>query len=257
MKAFAIDMDGTVYHGGRPIPGATDFIAWLRSSGVPFRFLTNNSSHGRRFYAERLCGMGLQAEEREILTSATATARYLTSERAGEKVFPVCVPDVVAELEAAGVEISYDDPDIVLLGFDTTADYGRINRAYRLLMGGCSFVATHPDDLCPAEDGYDIDIGPFIRMFTEMCGKDAVVIGKPSQRMLEMAALDMGVRPEDVIMVGDRLYTDIRMACDAGTESIAVLTGEATPESIEASPYRPTYVCQSVADIPHLGIDLR
>ena len=94
-------------------------------------------------------------------------------------------------------------------------------------------------------------------MFTEMCGKDAVVIGKPSRRMLEMAALDMGVRPEDVIMVGDRLYTDIRMACDAGTESIAVLTGEATPESIEASPYRPTYVCQSVADIPHLGIDLR
>lgn len=257
MKAFAIDMDGTVYHGGRPIPGATDFISWLRESGVPFRFLTNNSSHGREFYAQRLNRMGFDVTENDVLTSATATARYLLSERPGATVFPVCVPDVVRELEEAGVPLEYEDPDIVLLGFDTSADYGKINKAYRFLKRGCSFVATHPDDMCPAEDGYDIDIGPFIRMFEQMCEAEPVIIGKPSRRMLEMAALEMGVRAEDVIMVGDRLYTDIRMACDAGTESIAVLTGEATLESISESPYRPTYVVSSVANIPGLGLKLR
>ena len=256
MRGFALDMDGTIYHGEQPIPGAREFVGWLRDNGVPFRFLTNNSSHGRRFYADRLNRMGFDVTVDDILSSTTASARYIVSRYPGKKVFALGVPDMLRELEEAGVVLDEDDPDIVLLGFDTTITYDKINRAYQLLKRGKTFIATHPDDLCPTEDGYDIDIGPFIRMFSQMCQTEPLVIGKPSRRMLEMAALEMGIDAEDVIMVGDRAYTDIRMAVDAGTDSIAVLSGETTREELKASGIEPTYICDSVADIPGLGIQL-
>lgn len=249
MRGFAIDMDGTICHGDRPIPGAVEFIEGLKSRGIPFRFLTNNSSHGRAFYLKRLTAMGFDVTLDSILTSTTATLRYIREAHPGRSVFPIGVPDFEKEIRASGIAINYKDPDIVLLAFDTTMTYEKINTAYRLLKKGRIFIATHPDDLCPAEDGYDIDIGPFMRMLQEMTGAVPEVVGKPNRRMLEMAALEMGVGPKDVVMVGDRLYTDIRMANDNGVESVAVLTGEATLESIGASEYKPTYICDSVAGI--------
>ena len=156
------------------------------------------------------------------------------------------------EMRAAGLLLVDDDPDVVLLTFDRTVTYEKINKGYRFLKGGAAFVATHPDDLCPTEDSYDIDIGPFIRMFEQMCGTKAVVVGKPNRLMLEMAAMEMGVLPEDSVMVGDRLYTDMRMAFLAGTRSILVLTGEATLEALNESGMEPTFVVDSVADIPPL-----
>ena len=130
-----------------------------------------------------------------------------------------------------------------------TITYDKINRAYNLLKRGKTFIATHPDDLCPTEDGYDIDIGPFIRMFEQMSGTSAIVIGKPNRSMLEMAASEMDCDIDDIVMVGDRLYTDIRMAVDAGVVSVAVLSGETTEKDIAESPIKPTFVCNSVIDI--------
>jgi HAD superfamily hydrolase (TIGR01450 family) len=145
-----------------------------------------------------------------------------------------------------------EDPDIVVLTFDRTITYEKINRAYQAVRDGAELIATHPDDLCPTEDSYDIDIGPFIRMFEQMCDTKAIVIGKPNRLMLEMAAAEMGVDPEDTVMVGDRLYTDIEMALSAGTASILVLTGETSIEDLRASGKSPTHVLDSVADIPGL-----
>lgn len=257
MKGFAIDMDGTVYHGGRPIPGALEYISGLRERGIPFRFLTNNSSHGRNFYADRLKKMGFEVTRDEILTSTVATARYIVKNHPGKTVFPIGVPDFESEIEEYGIKIDRENPDIVLLAFDTTIDYGKINGAYQFLKQGKIFIATHPDDLCPTEYGYDIDIGPFIRMFEQMTGAEATVIGKPNRLMLEMAALEMGIDPNDVIMVGDRIYTDIKMAHDNGTMSVAVLTGETTVEEIKSSGISPTFVCNSVAEILSLDIDFQ
>ncbi len=247
-----IDMDGTVYKGGIMIPGADAFISELRSRGIPFVFLTNNSSHGRDHYVSKLAGMGLEATEKEVLTSAVATARYVLSRHPGAAVYPIASPEVIEEMEGAGLRMVDEDPDIVLLTFDRTVTYEKINKGYRFLKGGAKLIATHPDDLCPAEDGYDIDIGPFIRMFEQMCGVEATVIGKPNRLMLEMAAMEMGIRPEESVMVGDRLYTDMKMAAQAGTMSILVLSGEATLEDLERSGMEPTFVVGSVADIPSL-----
>jgi len=252
MMAFALDMDGTVYKGEEAIPGAAEFVSFLRERGIPFVFLTNNSSHGRGFYLRRLERMGFDVSLENILTSTTATVRYLRSVHPGRSVYPVGVDDFVCEISEAGIEIDDEDPDIVLLAFDTSITYGKINKAYRFLKSGAGFVATHPDDLCPTEQGYDIDIGPFIRMFESMTGAAAEVVGKPSRRMLEMAAEEMGVRLSEVVMVGDRLYTDMRMAANAATRSVLVLSGEATGEELKASGLAPTAVVGSVAEIPAL-----
>ena len=256
MTSFVFDMDGTIYLGERPIPGAVEFISELNRRGIDYRFLTNNSSHGRRFYSDRLARMGFDVDPSSILTSTVATAAYIKDRHPGCSVYPVGVPDFVEEIVSAGIPIDEDDPDIVLLAFDRTITYEKINRAYRLLKKGKVFIATHPDDLCPAEDGYDIDIGPFIRMFEQMTGAKATVIGKPNPAMLKMAAKDMGCDTVDIVMVGDRLYTDIKMAYDCGIRSVAVLSGETTREDIAGSDIVPTYILDSVSDISRILTDL-
>ena len=254
---FMIDMDGTVYKGGVPIPGAKEFVSFLKDEGIPFVFLTNNSSHGRSFYLQKLTRLGFDVGMENILTSTIATIRYLLTERSGKTVYPVAVPDVVEEMRAAGVPLVEEDPDIVVLTFDTTITYEKINRAFHYLRSGSELIATHPDDVCPTEDSYDIDIGPFIRMFEQMCQTTATVIGKPNRLMLEMAAGELGVPPEDTVMVGDRLTTDIEMAVRVGTQSILVLSGETDRDMLARWGKEPTAVVESVADIPDMVRGLR
>lgn len=251
MIGFALDMDGTVYLGEQPIPGAKEFINSLNRAGVPFRFITNNSSHPRSFYADRLSRMGFDVKSEQILTSAVATASFLNAHRNGKRVFAIATPEVSKELSELGVDLvdSSENPDIVLLTFDTTIDYRKLNHGYHCLRAGAELVATHPDDLCPTETGYDVDIGPFIRLYESMTGCKATVVGKPNRLMLDMAALEMGVTPDSVIMVGDRLTTDIRMASDAGIRSILVLSGETDLSLLNDSSIKPTFVADSVADL--------
>lgn len=248
-RAFALDMDGTVYKGGMPLPGAKEFVTALVEKGIPHVFLTNNSSRDVDHYLSKLHSMGIPARRENVLTSSVATFAYVNREMSGKKVFLLGTPQFEKEAAAAGIKAVTENPDVVLLSFDRSITYEKINGAYRALTAGAAFVATHPDDLCPAEDGYDIDIGPFIRMFESMTGAKATVVGKPNPLMLEMAADAMGVAPREVTMVGDRLYTDIRMAHEAGNESFLVLSGEATEADVEASPWKPTHTVNGIGDI--------
>ncbi len=208
-SGFMIDMDGTVYKGANRIDGADEFIATLRSKDIPFVFLTNNSAYCRKHYFDKLVRMGFDVTMDNVLTSTVATIRFILSERPGKKVYPIASPEVVKDLEDAGLPLSYDDPDIVLLAYDRTITFDKINAGYRFIMSGAELIATHPDDLCPTEDSYDVDIGPFIDLYRKLCDIDPIVIGKPNALMLEMSAREMGVDPERTVMVGDRLYTDI------------------------------------------------
>ncbi len=208
-SGFMIDMDGTVYKGVNKIDGADGFIAALRSRNIPFVFLTNNSAYCRKHYLDKLVGMGFDVTMDNVLTSTVATIRFILSERPGKKVYPIASPEVVKDLEEAGLQLSYDDPDIVLLAYDRTITFDKINAGYKFIMSGAELIATHPDNLCPTEDFYDVDIGPFIDMFKSLCDVKPIVIGKPNSLMLEMAAREMGVDPEGTVMVGDRLYTDM------------------------------------------------
>jgi HAD superfamily hydrolase (TIGR01450 family) len=252
VSGFMIDMDGTVYKGGDPIPGAADFISYLKEKGIPFVFLTNNSSAPRSFYYERVRKMGFDVTEDNVLTSNIAAIRYVLDRYPGKSIYPIASDAVTEEIRTAGIPITDKDPDIVYLTFDRTIDYKKINDGYHFLLGGSRLVATHPDDVCPTEDSYDVDIGPFIRLYESLTGCVAEVVGKPNRLMLDMAASEMGIDPAGAVMVGDRLYTDIRMAEDAGIGSVLVLSGETCRKDLEGSDIRPTYVVDSVADIPSL-----
>ena len=251
-----IDMDGTIYKGGNVIPGAKEFIEFLLKENVPFVFLTNNSSHTREFFHRRLRSMGFNVDKERILTSTIATVRFIKERREGKRVFVIATPEVTKEIEDLGITSNEKDPDIVLLTFDRTITFDKINKAYHALMNGAELIATHPDDLCPTEDAYDVDIGPFIRMLSQLTGTAPVIIGKPSMLMVEMAAGEMGVEKSKMIMIGDRLYTDIRMASNAGIDSIMVLTGEAKESDLDGIEGGPTYIADSVADVPALIISL-
>ena len=208
-KLFLLDMDGTIYLSDRLFEGAAEFLSLVKARGGRCVFLTNNSAYPRRHYLDKLLSMGFDVGMENVLTSTVATIRFLLSERPGKKVYPIASPGVVADLEEAGLILDFENPDIVLLAFDRTITYDKINAGYRFLKCGAELIATHPDDLCPTEDSYDVDIGPFIRLFEQMCCVKATVIGKPSGLMLSMAAREMGVDPEGTVMVGDRLYTDM------------------------------------------------
>jgi HAD superfamily hydrolase (TIGR01457 family) len=244
-----IDMDGTVYKGGNVIKGAPEFIERLKLKKIPFVFLTNNSSSDREHYYNKLIKMGFDVSIDNILTSTTATAAYIKKYHPGKTVYPVGTPKFVSEIIGMGLTVTDIDPDIVLLSFDTTITYEKINNAYQFLKNGAEFIATHPDDLCPTEDGYDIDIGPFIRMLESMTSTKATVIGKPNVLMVKMAAETMNVPQEETVMIGDRIYTDIKMASDAGIRSIMVLTGEAREDDLKEHKIRPTVIVSSVDHI--------
>ena len=248
VSGFMIDLDGTIYKGNDPIEGAKEFIDLLKKKKMPFVFLTNNSSSSRLYYVSKLNRMGFNIETKNVLTSTVATLRYIQEKYPGKSVYPLGTEQFISEVKEV-CAINENDPDIVLLGFDRTITYDRINKAYNHLMNGSIFVATHPDDLCPTESGYDIDIGPFIRLFESMTGTKAEVIGKPNPLMIEMAALEMNVSRKGMIMVGDRLYTDMRMASDSGIRSILVLSGETGPNGPGIADVSPTFTVGSVADI--------
>lgn len=246
---MAIDMDGTVYKGMNVIPGAREFISDLNARGIPFTFVTNNSSKGKKHYFEKLKKMGFDVTPDNILTSGVAALMFLKEQRSGKTVYPLGTESFMEEIAESGVPVNESDPDIVLLSFDRTITYEKINNAYHFLLEGAELIATHPDTLCPTEDGYDVDIGPFITMFESLTGKKATVIGKPNRLLLDMAASQMGISADEIAMVGDRLYTDMRMAYDNGIPSILVLTGETKIEDLKGSEVVPTMVFDSVADI--------
>ena len=247
-----IDMDGTIYKGGNVIPGAKEFVEFLVKEKIPFVFLTNNSSHTREYYYDKLRTMGFRIEKKSILTSTIATVRFIRERRKGKKVFVVATPEVTKEIEGLGVTSCEEDPDIVLLTFDRTITFDKINKAYHFIMSGAELIATHPDDLCPTEDAYDVDIGQFIHLLSYLTGTTPIIIGKPSMLMIEMAAGEMGVEKSKTVMIGDRLYTDMRMAADAGIDSILVLSGEAKMSDLENLDVKPTFIVGSVADVPDI-----
>jgi len=238
-----IDMDGTVYKGRNVIPGSIEFIEYLKEHEFPFVFLTNNSSRARSYYLDKVRSMGFDVEEKNVLTSNIATMRYVLDKYPGKTVFPLAADDVIDEMKSYGLNISYKDPDIVYLTFDKTLDYTKLNEAFHHIQKGARLVA---------KDSYDVDIGPFIRLFESLSGVKAEVIGKPNRMMLQMAATEMGINPGGAVMIGDRLYTDIRMASDAGIASILVLSGETSASDLVDSDVKPTYILDSVAEIPSM-----
>lgn len=257
IKLFLMDMDGTVYIGPNKIPGAFEALETLRQNGRRVCFLTNNSSRSQDQYVEHLKRYDFEASMDEVYTSALATVGYLKKHHPGARVYVLAPPRVQAEMRRHGIDVidgcpaeRKDYPDVVVVAFDTTLTYDRLYAACRYIHAGATYVATHPDNFCPAAECNMPDMGGFIAIIEKTLDRlPDVIVGKPYAPMAEAVGEKFGLQPDEIAMVGDRLYTDIRFGVDNGFAGILVMTGETTPEMLAASPIRPTLVLDTFADI--------
>ncbi len=250
VKCFLLDMDGTFYLGNNLIDGSLDFIDKVRATGRDFLFLTNNSSHNADFYVKRLHGMGLDVPREKILTSGEATADKLNQLYPGKRAFVLGNEYLIEEFSQMGVIVDQENPEIVVIGYDTTLDYKKMTRVCDLVRAGLPYIATHPDFNCPTETGFAPDIGA-IMAFIEASAfrRPELIVGKPNTGIVEAALRRTGLKTGEMAMVGDRLYTDIETGLRSGMLSILVMSGETTEEMLAKSETVPDLKFGRLADM--------
>lgn len=250
VKCFLLDMDGTFYLGNNLIEGSLDFIEKVRATGRDFLFLTNNSSHNADFYVKRLHGMGLDVPREKILTSGEATADKLNQLYPGKRAFVLGNEYLIEEFTQMGVVVDQENPEIVVIGYDTTLDYKKMTRVCDLVRAGLPYIATHPDFNCPTETGFAPDIGA-IMAFIEASAfrRPELIVGKPNTGIVEAALRRTGLKTGEMAMVGDRLYTDIETGLRSGMLSILVMSGETTEEMLAKSETVPDLKFGRLADM--------
>lgn len=248
-KYFILDLDGTLYKGSRVFPFARKFIDKLRATGRKPVFLTNNSSRSSSEYLQKLRKMGLARSSSEIYTSGLASIEFLLKQRI-KKIFLLAAPAVEKEFKQAGFTLTENKPQAVVLTFDMTFTYSKFCQAYDLLMKGVPFFASHPDMHLPLEgDKFHPDIGTLIAAFTAAGCKAPTVIGKPQKHIYSQLQNHLKCQKSEMIMVGDRLYTDIKGANNFGIDTVLVLSGETTRKMLTAKSPRPSAVVANVGTL--------
>ncbi len=254
IRHVALDMDGTLYRGSTLFPFTPAFLDRLTALGIGRTFLTNNSSRSREDYVKKLRGMGIAAESEQVYTSAHATIDYLKRERPElRRLHLIATASVRTEFAGAGFNVVDGDtePDAVVVGFDLGMTYEMLCRAAWWISKGKAFLATHPDRVCPTDQPTIlVDCGAICAALESATGRaPEAVPGKPDPRMLTGILARHGLRPDELAMVGDRLYTDVAMAHRAGALGVLVLTGEATAAEAAKCPEPPDLVVPSVREL--------
>jgi HAD superfamily hydrolase (TIGR01457 family) len=250
VQGFLLDMDGTFYLGDHLLEGALRFIDLLRLQGKSFLFLTNNSSKQRSQYAEKITHLGLPLKGESILTSGEATALYLNEKHPAARLFLVGTPALEEEFRQHGFLLVDQDPQFVVLGFDTTLTYQKLWTLCDFVRAGVPYIATHPDFNCPTETGYMPDVGAMIAFVNASTGRlPDLVVGKPNRMIVDAAALKMHLQVEQLAMIGDRLYTDIALGQTSGITTVLVLSGETKRDDLRDSPYQPDYIFENLAGV--------
>lgn len=254
LSLLILDMDGTVYLGNRPIGDMQGTLAALRERGIRLCYFTNNSSKTAADYREKLSSLGLYDERDTVYTSGMATITYLQREHKGRSVLLLATPSVREEFRAAGIPlVESPDADILVLAYDTTLTFPSLCLANEALLRGAHYIATHPDAVCPSEGAPLPDVGSFIELLATSSGRRPdLVIGKPNPMAAEEILRAVGVEKGAAAMVGDRLYTDIRFAKNAGIPGILVLSGETTEKMWRESELCPDLVLPDLSALPSL-----
>ena len=249
-SGFLLDMDGVIYRGDHLIEGADHFISSLRTQGIPFLFLTNNSQRSRRDVAHKLRRLGVEALEEDVFTCAMATARFLASQKPKGTAYVIGESGLAAALYQNGYTIADDEVDYVVVGEGRTLTFEMIERGVRLVDRGARLIATNLDTTCPTEHGIRPGCGAVVAMIEKATHREAFSVGKPSPVMMRGARKALGLRTDETIMVGDTMYTDILGGAQLGYRTVLVLSGHTTREEAGQFAYRPDLICDSLASIP-------
>ncbi|QXQ14245.1 HAD-IIA family hydrolase [Skermania piniformis] len=247
--AYLSDMDGVLVHEEHLVPGADEFVAELRANDTPFMVLTNNSIRTPRDLRARLRRSGLDIPERAIWTSALATAAFLDDQQPRGTAYVVGESGLTTALHEIGYVLTDVDPDYVVLGETRTYSFEAITTAIRLVEAGARFIATNPDPTGPSLQGTLPATGSVAALISRATGRDPYYVGKPNPLMMRSALNAIGAHSEHTVMIGDRMDTDIVAGLEAGMRTILVTSGISSERTVERSPYRPTLVVDSIADL--------
>jgi HAD superfamily hydrolase (TIGR01450 family) len=230
IRHVVLDLDGTLYRGGRLFPVTLPFLDRLRRLSIGSTFLTNNTSQSKADYVLKLRRFGIEANERDIYTPADSAIAYLRDRLPGvQRLAVLGTPSLCAQFEEAGFGVGWDAPQAVIVGFDTTLTFERLCKTAYWVGQGLPFIATHPDLVCPTDEPTVlVDCGSITACISAATGRKAVVLGKPDPSILLDLCTRLGLAPVELAMVGDRIYTDVAMAQKAGVPAVLVLSGEAT-----------------------------
>lgn len=275
IRHLALDMDGTIYLGGTLFPFTIDFLERMKTAGIGYSFLTNNPSRSVADYLKKLEGMGIKAEEKDMYTTSLAAIDYIRNHYpSAKRLFFLGTPSMISQFEKAGFESCSDDPDdvpdVLVVAFDMTLDYSKLCRAAWWASRDIPYVATNPDKVCPTDQRTIlVDCGSLCRCIEHATGRRPdVTLGKPDPNMLTGIMDRYGLEPDEVAMVGDRIYTDTATAHNAGAFGVLVLSGETTLETAEAvaeearnnpAPefFPPDLICRDIKELGDLLIEAR
>ena len=249
-RLFLLDMDGTLYLDEHLFDKVPEFLARVRETGGRYLFLTNNSSRGVEGYIEKMRRLGIETERSDYLTSVDVTIAALQRERPEKKCYVFGTRSFYSQLRDAGIPVTArpdPDVDILLCGFDRELTFQKLEDACILLNRGAEFWATNPDWVCPTWYGSVPDCGSVCRMLTTATGRTPRFLGKPQPDMAVLAMARTGFAPEQTVLLGDRLYTDIACGAGAGIDTVFVLSGEGTEADIEKFGVQPTWVRRDIA----------
>ena len=254
IRHVALDMDGTIYMGMSLFDFTKPFLSRLKQMGITYSFLTNNPSTSIADYLKKLAGMGIEATADEMYTTALATIDYLkTHLPAAKRLFILGTPSMTSEFVKAGFEVAEDSaddrPDAVVVAFDKTLTYDRLCRAAWWIQQGLPYIATNPDRVCPTDQPTVlVDCGSICKCLEHATSRQPdITLGKPDPNMLSGIMQRYGLRADEIAMVGDRIYTDVQMAFNAGAFGVLVLSGETTLDIVAEAPRKPDLTADSIA----------
>jgi NagD protein len=264
INGFIFDLDGTVYLGDAALPGAVQSIAELRRQGKRVLFVSNKPLEPRQSYARKLARLGIPASPDDVITSAFVLGYHLAHTEPNLRLYVIGEPNLLDELRSHGLQIveefTEQDPkvvirpngvDAVVVAFDRTLDYRKLNTAYQALRNGARFFATNADKACPMPGGAIPDAGGTIAALEHMTGRKVELLaGKPSALIVQVALQRLSLPADQVMMVGDRLETDIFMGQQAGMVTAVTLTGASRREDIEKMTSPPDFVVENLAELP-------
>lgn len=242
-------MDGVIYHGNQLIPHVKEFLDWLEKNDKNYLFLTNGSGRSPRELAQKLGRLGLTVDESHFYTSAQATASFLASQCVGGSAYVIGEPGLTYALYEAGFSMNDVNPDYVVFGSSKSLNYEQIEKASRLIMNGAKLIGTNSDLTDPSEDGIVPACRALISPIELTTGRKAYYVGKPNPLMMRHALKKLGCHRVEAAIIGDRMDTDIVAGLESELDTVLVLSGVSTEETVNIFPYRPKYILRDVGEI--------
>lgn len=246
---FIIDMDGVIYHGNKLLPGVTDFLSWLESSGKKYLFLTNSPERTPKELHEKLKRLGINVGEEHFYTSALATASFLSSQNPNGSAYIIGDAGLIHAMYSVGYTVNNVNPDYVVVGDPHSYNFEKIELAVNLVIRGAKLIGTNSDISGPVENGISPSTKALIAPIEIASGKKAYFVGKPNPLMMRSALKRLGVKREDTVVIGDRMDTDVICGIESEIDTLLVLSGITTRNDVNNFPYRPKYILNGVIDL--------